>query len=119
MDLRNRVVLACDAGEWTREEIAEDFGVTTRWIRQLLRQRRETGSYGLKGHGGGRQPAFGTMALKRLEQLVRQQPDATLVELRERSGVDCSLTAMHNTLKRLGFRLKKRHSGQLSKTVRT
>ena len=119
MDLRDRVVSACDAGELTREEIAEEFGVTARWIRQLLQRRRETGGYDPKGHGGGRLAAFGAVALKRLERLVRQQPDATLAELRERSGVDCSLVTMHNTLKRLGYRRKKRRSGRLNKIAQT
>jgi len=117
MDLRDRVVSACDAGELTREEIAEEFGVSARWIRQLLRRRRETGGYGAKGHGGGRSAAFNNADLKRLERQVRQQPDATLAELRERCGAVCSLVTVHNTLKRLGYRRKKRPSGQLSKTV--
>ena len=116
VDLRDRVVLACDRGEFTREEIAEEFGVSTRWIRQLLRRRRETGHYNPKGHGGGRRPAFGVTALKHLERLVYDQADATLAELRERSGISCSLVTIHNTLKRLGYRRKKRRSGPLSKT---
>jgi transposase len=119
MDLRDRVVSACEAGDLTRREVAAEFGVTTRWIRQLVRRQRETGDYGPKGHGGGRSAAFDASALRRLERLVRQQPDATLAELRERCGVDCSLVTVHNTLKRLGYRRKKRPSGQLSKTVRT
>ena len=119
MDLRDRVVSAWDAGGLTQEEISEEFGVSVRWIRQLLRRRCETGSYGPKGHGGGRSPAFGTTALKRLERLVRQQPDATLRELRERSGVECSLVTVHHTLARLGYRRKKRPSGRLSKIART
>ena len=119
MDLRDRVVSACDAGELTREEIAEEFSVSVRWIRKLLRRRRETGDYGPRGHGGGRSAAFGATALKHLERLVRQQSDATLAELRERSGVDCSLVTIHNTLKRLGYRRKKRLSGRLSKIART
>ena len=45
MDLRDRVVAACDAGEMTREEIAEAFNVSTSWIRRLLQRRREEGHY--------------------------------------------------------------------------
>jgi transposase len=119
MDLRDRVVSACDAGALTREEIAEEYGVSARWIRKLLKRRLETGSYDSKGHGGGRSAVFGATALKVLDQLVRQQSDATLAELRDRSGVECSLVTIHNTLKRLGYRRKKRPSGRLSKTVRT
>ncbi len=118
MDLRDRVVSACDAGEFTRDEIAAAFGVSTSWIRRLLQRRRETGGYGPTGHGGGRRPAFEGARLRRLERLVRLQPDATLAELRERSGVDCSLMTVSNTLQRLGYRRKKRRSGRPSKIVR-
>lgn len=117
MDLRDRVVVACDAGELTREEIAEQFGVSTAWIRRLLQRRRQTGSYAPKGHAGGRQPAFTGATLAQLDQLVRAQPDATLEELRDRSGVSCTLMTVSNTLQRLGYRRKKRRSGLLSKIV--
>ncbi len=119
MDLRDRVVAACDSEELTREEIAEEFGVSTAWVRRLLQRRRETGTYRPKGHAGGRRAAFEGAGLERLDRLVRQQPDATLAELRERCGVPCSLMAVSNALQRLGYRRKKRRSGPLSKTVQT
>lgn len=119
MDLRDRVVAACDSGEWTREEIAEEFGVSTAWIRRLLQRRRESGSYGPKQGKRGRKPAVSGPALTRLDRLVQKQPDATLAELRERTDAACSLVTIHNTLKRLGYRRKKRHSGPLSKTGQT
>jgi len=117
MDLRDRVVAACDAGEWTREEIAEEFGVSTSWIRRLLQWHRETGDYGPRKTKRGRKPAFSPEALKHLDQLAEAQPDATLQELRDRSGVFCSLVTVFNTLRRLGYRRKKRRFGLLSKTV--
>lgn len=119
MDLRDRVVAACDSGAWTREEIAEEFGVSTAWIRRLLQRRRESGSYGPKQGKRGRKPALSGQALARLDRLVQKQPDATLAELRERTDAACSLVTIHNTLKRLGYRRKKRHSGPLSKTGQT
>ena len=108
LDLRDRVVAACNLGEWTHAEAADQFGVSRSWVYRLLQRRRDDGSYEPKGHGGGRQPAFSNHALNRLEQLVRQQPDATLKELRERSGIQCSLTAVFNALNRLNYRRKKR-----------
>ena len=118
MDLRDRVVSACDAEELTREEIAEEFGVSTAWIRRFLQRRRETGSYIPKGHAGGRQPAFAGAGLSQLDQLVRKQPDATLKELRDRTGISCSLMTVSNTLKHLGYRRKKRRFGLLNKTAK-
>lgn len=119
MDLRDRVVSACDAGVLTREEIAEEFGASTAWVRRLLQRRRETGSYAPKGHAGGRRPAFEGVGLAQLDHLVRAQPDATLEELRDRTGISCSLMTVSNTLKRLGYRRKKRLFGRLSKIVQT
>lgn len=119
MDLRDRVVAACDAGEMTRQEIAEAFNVSTAWIRRLLQRRRELGHYGPKQGKPGRKPEFAGTSLKKLDRLVEQQPDATLEELRDRTRATCSLATMSNTLKRLGYRRKKRRSGLLSKTGRT
>ena len=119
MDLRERVVAACDSGRWKRKEIAERFGVSMSWVRRLLQRRRETGDYGPKRTKRGRKPAFTAETLERLDQLAQAQPDATLEELRDRCGVSCSLVTVSNTLARLGYRRKKRRSGLLSKTVPT
>jgi hypothetical protein len=48
--------------------------------------------------------------LKRLEQDVLDHPDATLGQLRDRSGLAVSLVTVHNTLRRMGFTLKKEHA---------
>lgn len=119
MDLRDRVVAACDDGELLREEIAEELGVSTSWIRRLLQRRRETGDYGPKKTKRGRKPFFWGEALRNLDRLVEAQPDATLEELRDRSGVSCSVVTMFKTLKRQGYRRKKRRFGPLSKIVKT
>ena len=66
LDLRDRVVAACDSGEWTREEIAEDFGVSTSWIRRLPQRRREEGDYGPRRGKRGRKPVYSGQALERL-----------------------------------------------------
>jgi transposase len=119
MDLRARVVAACDEGILTREEIAEAFCVSTAWIRRLLQRRRDRGSYAPLNGRRGRRPAFSGAALGRLERLIAAQPDATLKELRDRSGVSCSVVTVFNTLNRLGYRLKKRRSGRRSRIDRT
>ena len=115
MDLRDRVVGACDDGVLTREEIAEAFGVSTSWIRRLLQRRRERGSYAPLDGRRGRKPAYSGAALDRLKGLIAKQSDTTLEELRDRSGVSCSVVTVFNTLKRLGYRRKKRRSGRRSR----
>lgn len=119
MDLRDRVVAACDEGVLSRDEIAEAFSVSTSWIRRLLQRRRELGSYAPLATRRGRKPKFDESAGRQLGDLVSRRPDATLAELLESSGVSCSTVTVHNTLKRLGFVRKKRASGRRSRIVRT
>jgi transposase len=119
IDLRERIVRACDEKRGGREHIAKLFGVSTAWIRRLLQRRRELGTIAPKPHGGGRPAKFLGKKLERLKQLVEQQPDATLAELRDRSGVDGSIMAVHRALERLESRLKKSPSMPASNTGRT
>jgi transposase len=119
MDLRERVVLACDERLGTREEIARLFGVSTAWVRRLLQRRRESGSIAARPRGGQKPPKFQGKNLDRLKALVAAQPDATLQELRNRSGVAASIMAVQRALVRLGLRRKKSRSGRASKTDRT
>jgi transposase len=119
MDLRERVVAACDCGEGTREEIAKRFRVGVAWVYRLLQRRRETGSIEPKPHGGGQTPAFDPPAAERLRQAVEDRPDATLEELREAVGVACGTSSVHRALERLGLPRKKSRSGLPSRTTRT
>lgn len=105
--MRRRIVEAYDSGKGTQEEIAGIFGITRNCVTKLLRLRRETGSIAPKPHGGGHPAAYSGEKLERLRELVKQQPDATLAELRERTGVACSLVAVFNALNRLDLRYKK------------
>jgi transposase len=119
MDLRERVVAACDGGEGTREEIAKRFRVGVAWVYRLLQRRRQTGSIAPKPHGGGQKPAFDPPAAERLRRAVADRPDATLEELREAVGVACGTSAVHRALERLGLPRKKSRSGPPSRTTRT
>ena len=110
---------AVDRDEWTQKQIAERFGVSTAWIKKLLKQRRGTGSIAPRPHGGGRRPKYEGRSLKRLEQELRKQPDATLEELRDRTRRDASVMAVFRALKRLGARRKKSRSVPPSRTART
>jgi transposase len=119
MDLRERVVAACDARDGTREQIAARFSVSVSWIRDLLKRRRDTGSIAPRPHGGGRAPAFDEAAAARLREAVRADDDATLEELSEAVGVRCCASAVHRALKRLGITRKKSRGGRPSRTGRS
>ena len=119
IDLRERVVAACDQGDATREQIAARFSVSVAWIRNLMRRRRETGSIAPKPHAGGRAPAFDAEAADRLRAAVRADDDATLEELARQAGVRCCPSAVHRALVRLGITRKKSRGGRPSRTARS
>lgn len=117
IDLRKRVLSICDEGKHTISHIAREFKVSRSWIHNLKKQRQLEGSISPRGHGGGRQPAFVGNMLKELDELVESRCDITLVEIKEHfsSRIDCSLQAIANNLKRLGWGYKKNHYVRLSK----
>ena len=117
VDLRERVMVAVEEGVNTRKETAESFSVTTRWIRKLVQQYRETGSIKPLPHGGGQQSKFTPERLERLKKLVDKKPAATLDELRKSSRVPCCSMTVSRALQQLGYTRKKRHSMPVSKNV--
>lgn len=110
-DLRQRIIDAHAEGELTQEEIAERFMVSHGFVKKLLGQWRRTGSLENFHHRTGRKRLISGRTEERLLQLVREQPDATLEELKERLGLDCNITTIHRTLKKLGESYKKKGTG--------
>jgi transposase len=107
-DLRERVAAAVDHGEGSQREIARRFRVSLTFVFRLLRRRREAGTLEPKPHGGCPPPALAPDELQRLAGLIREQPDATLEQLRQRGGFSCSLTTLWRALRRLGLTRKKK-----------
>ena len=118
IELRQRVVRAVDSNVGTKKEIAKTFSVSVSWIRKLLQRRRKTGSIEPLPRTQGRKPAFQGKNLKKLKQFIKARPDATLEEIKQHfSGVvDCSIVAIHHTLKRLDLRYKKNRYEPVNRT---
>lgn len=116
LDLRQRVLAAVDAGQLRRPQIAALFAVSTSWIRRLVQRRRETGSIAPKPQRHGPPPALGERQRRRLADLVRRHPDATLAELRQRLAAGVGTTTIWRELSQLGLTLKKSRSGPASRT---
>ena len=108
LDLRERVVAAVDHHDGSIRWIARIFRVSTTLIVRLLQRRRSTGTLAPAPHRGGPSPALGPDDLERLASLVREQPDATLEQLRQRGGFRCSLKTLWMALNRLGLTRKKK-----------
>lgn len=110
-DLRQRIIDAHVQGDLNQKEIAERFMVSYGLVKKLLGQWRRTGSLENFHHRSGRKRLISGETEQRLLQLVREQPDATLEELKERLGLDCNISTIHRTLKRLGESYKKKGAG--------
>lgn len=110
-DLRDRVLAAYDRG-MTTTQIAQTFAVSDAWARRVRQRRRETGRTTALMRGGA---TIVKIDMQRLAELVQEQPDATMLELRDRLGVQCTESAICLALKRLGLTFKKRRSMRLSK----
>ncbi len=119
MDLRERVVAACEAGANTQAEVAIQFKVSFAWVKRLLQRKRNSGSIAPQPHGGGRKPVFEGERLERLKAAVQETPDATLQELLEKTGVAASIMAVQRALERLDCRRKKSRSTPASKSGQT
>src|SRR5437588_178049 len=107
-DLRERILETVRRGDGSLRQIARRFLVSVSFVTRLLRLHRSTGALVPRPHGGGNPAALGPEDLERLRELVRQQPDATLEELRQRLGVACSTMAISRALRKLGLPRKKK-----------
>ena len=118
LDLRKRVLAACDAGQGTTA-VARQFGVSMSWIRRLKQRRRELGTIEPLPGRYGRPHKLTEDDLRRLSALVEQQPDATLEEFRDQLGVAVSVSSICRALQRLRLTLKKKSCTPRSKTAPT
>jgi len=111
LDLRARVIRACDDRAGTREEIAEMMGVSVSFITKLLRRRRERNTIAAKPRSGGGRPSLDEHDLSRVRALVDERPDATLTELcqqlRKAGGPAVKSWTMCRALQALGLVRKK------------
>jgi transposase len=117
MDLRERVLDACDSGIGT-SEVAEIFSVSTAWIRRLKQRRRETGFFGPKDQRRGSIPILSKHEDK-IAKIIAAKPDSTSKEIAEKLSelsVNVSRQTVDVAVLRLGYRYKKRLLGRQNKT---
>lgn len=114
LDLRRRVLADCDAKMETRA-VATKYSVSESWVRRLKQRRRESGEIAPRPPRNKVQPRWLPYA-ERLQELVEEQPDATLRELRDRLGVSLSPMTICRALQALQLTFKKKSSTRQSKT---
>ena len=118
LDLRERILAAYDARAGTRKEVAERFMVSEAMVKKLLQQRRKYGDLGDRHHCAGRKPTITPEHRVRLRVLLEQQPDQTLVELRDALGLAVTPQALHYVLKAMRLPFKKNAPAERAATRR-
>ncbi len=116
-EVRQRAIAAYETGQGTQAQVARLYGIDISTFQRWLKRYRESGRAEPlpRGHNP---PALDEAKMQQLDALVQRSPDATLAQLREMLGVGCSAVAIHNALKRLGYRYKKNATGQRTRTRR-
>jgi transposase len=108
-DLRRRVVETVEGGA-TIPEAAEEFGVGISSVVRFLRLHRETGSVSASKFGGYKEYALAAYE-ERVRQLVAEQPDITLAELRAKlakENVVVGQTSIFRFLRHVKLTFKKK-----------
>ena len=119
LDLRERIVTAYEGKEGTREEVARRFKVSVGMVKKLLAQRTRTGDLRPRYRYCGRKARLEPEHGERIRRLVEKEPDVTLVEMKQKLELRCTIGAIHWVLTRMGLTYKKRRSTRQNKTGRT
>lgn len=114
-DVRQRAIEAYQAGEGTQAQIAGMYRITLRTFARWWRQYQRSGTFA-PAPRGHRPAAYRGQDLEALDQAIASRPDATLEQLREQTGVACSIMAVHRAALRLDWRYKKSRYERVSKT---
>jgi transposase len=119
LDLRERILASYDAKQGTRQSIADRYRVSLGMVKKLLQQRRRTGDLRPRHRFSGRKPIILSEHRRHMKELLRNQPDMTLPELRTALGLSCTLPAIHYALAAMNLTYKKRHSEPANKIDKT
>lgn len=123
LDLRQKLVEAYSQGGISQRKLAQQFGVAASFVQKLLKQARETGSLAPKVRTSQTPTKLNAQQLEVLRQLVAEDNDATLEELRqalyERTRILISVSTTDRMLRqKLNITFKKNALSQ-SKGERT
>ena len=116
MDLRTRVIRACERG-MSAAEVAAQFDVSLAWVYRLVQRRRETGSIEPRKQTKFRGRALSSDEEGRLVALIVARPDATLAELQHALPTRAALSTLWRTIDRLGLTVKKNRTRRRTATA--
>ena len=109
LDLRIRILDACDRHDGTQRQIAERFKVSFAFVKKLLGQRKHLGIIDNLYFRVGRKRLLSEEQQERMRAYIKVHPGATLAEIAAACHLDCTIATVDNTLRRMGLTYKKRH----------
>jgi transposase len=102
--LRRRILQLYERGKSSRE-ISQFFGFCVAAVRRVRQQFRQRGTLQPRTHGSGRRTL--KERKQRLQELLSEQPDATLAELGARMDRPFRTSTMDLWLRQMGWKYKK------------
>jgi len=115
--LRKRILELYDRGRSTRE-IAQFAGFCVAAVRRVRQQFRQRRTLEPRTHLCGRKALLTEERKRRLEQLLSEQPDATLAELGARMDRPFRTSTIDLWLRRLGWKFKKNSGRRRTRPTR-
>ena len=121
LDLRQKIVDAYAEGNVSQRQLAKQFRVALSFVEKLLKQHRETGNIAPLVRTEQTPTKLNPEQLTVLEQIVVENNDATLDELRnyleQKTGVLIGRSTVDRMLKKLNLTVKKKHYTPTKKRV--
>jgi transposase len=104
--VRQRILQLYERGKSSRE-IAQFFGFCVAAARRVRQQFRQRGTLQPRTHLSGRRTLLTKERKQRLQELLAEQPDATLAELGARMDRPFRTSTMDLWVRQLGWKYKK------------
>lgn len=112
IDLRKKIVDTYLKEKTSIRKVAEQFSVSFSTVWLLLQQYRKTGNVNPKPHGGGQPAKLDVVDSLVIADILRQQPDLTIAEVRDRlvelTDKPVSVSTVRLAMHRLGLTHKKK-----------
>jgi transposase len=123
LDLRQKIVDAYAVGDISQRKLAKNFRVTLSFVQKLLKQHRQQGTIAPKVRTVQTPTKLNPEQIEVLRQLVEEQNDATLSELRERiyqkTGVLIGIATVDRMVRlKLNLTFKKKASIQQKRELK-
>ncbi len=117
VSVRQRILHLYERGKSTRE-IAQWFGFCVAAVRRVRQQFHQRGTLEPRSHRSGRRTLLTEQRKQRLEELLAEQPDATLAELGARLDRRFRPSTVDLWLRHMGWKYKKNSGRRRARAAR-